>query len=164
MSGQTYRIGEAATLLNLKTYVLRFWEMEFPQIAPLRTEKGQRLYTEADLAALRRIRYLLHERGLTIEGARRILAEESQRSAAPQAQGSLMPAEEATDQETGADEDLDTLDQVLRAELSVSESPQPSPKAASAPAAALPLPLMREFVAELQDIRRLLAPEPERDV
>lgn len=72
----TYKIGEAAALLNLKTYVLRFWESEFPDIAPLRTEKGQRLYTREHLALLEHIRYLLHERGLTISGARRVLAEE----------------------------------------------------------------------------------------
>ncbi len=70
---QTYKIGEAATLLNLKTYVLRFWETEFPQIAPLRTEKGQRLYRAKDIELLERIRYLLHEQGLTIDGARKIL-------------------------------------------------------------------------------------------
>lgn len=75
----TYKIGEAAALLNLKTYVLRFWETEFPEIVPLRTEKGQRLYTEGHLALLERIRYLLHERGLTIGGARKILAEEKER-------------------------------------------------------------------------------------
>uniref|UniRef100_B8DPM6 Transcriptional regulator, MerR family n=1 Tax=Nitratidesulfovibrio vulgaris (strain DSM 19637 / Miyazaki F) TaxID=883 RepID=B8DPM6_NITV9 len=80
MAERTYRIGEAASLLNLKTYVLRFWETEFPQLVPLRTEKGQRLYTEADLALLRRIRFLLHERGLTIEGARRMLAERGTQS------------------------------------------------------------------------------------
>ena len=75
----TYKIGEAATRLNLKTYVLRFWETEFPQIIPLRTEKGQRLYTEEHIALLKRIRHLLHERGLTIEGARKALAEEAAR-------------------------------------------------------------------------------------
>lgn len=75
----TYKIGEAARLLNLKTYVLRFWETEFPQIVPLRTEKGQRLYTKEHVALLRRIRHLLHERGLTIEGARRVLVEETAR-------------------------------------------------------------------------------------
>lgn len=79
MSQKTYRIGEAAAKLNLKSYVLRFWETEFPQIAPLRTEKGQRLYTESDIAVLGRIRYLLHERGLTIDGARRQLREEAAR-------------------------------------------------------------------------------------
>lgn len=77
----TYKIGEAATLLNLKTYVLRFWETEFPQIVPLRTEKGQRLYTEENLALLERIRFLLHERGLTIEGARKILHEDKEKGA-----------------------------------------------------------------------------------
>lgn len=73
MAEKTYRIGEAAELLNLKTHVLRFWETEFPQIAPLRTEKGQRLYTETHLHLLRRIQQLLHEQGMTIEGARRII-------------------------------------------------------------------------------------------
>ena len=60
----TYRIGEVAELLDLKTHVLRFWETEFPQLAPLRTGKGQRLYTEENVALLRRIRQLLHEQGV----------------------------------------------------------------------------------------------------
>lgn len=81
MAEKTYKIGEAAELLKLKTYVLRFWEMEFAQLAPLRTQTGQRLYSEKDLAVLQRIRHLLHERGLTIEGARKQLAEEERRAA-----------------------------------------------------------------------------------
>ena len=72
-SGKTYRIGEAAELLHLKTHVLRFWGTEFSQLAPIRTDKGQRLYTEEHLALLRRIQQLLHEQGMTIEGARRVL-------------------------------------------------------------------------------------------
>jgi DNA-binding transcriptional MerR regulator len=73
MSEKMYRIGEASELLNLKTHVLRFWETEFHQLTPSRTDKGQRLYTEADMALLRRIKLLLHEQGMTIEGARRVL-------------------------------------------------------------------------------------------
>lgn len=61
-------------MLNLKTHVLRFWETEFPQLAPLRTESGQRVYTDSHVALLRRIRQLLHEQGMTIEGAKRVLA------------------------------------------------------------------------------------------
>ena len=68
-----WRIGDVAELLNLKTHVLRFWETEFPQLAPLRTESGQRLYTEEHVAMLRRIKNLLHEQGMTIEGAKRVL-------------------------------------------------------------------------------------------
>ncbi len=71
---KTYRIGEVSKMLQLKSYVLRFWESEFPQLKPRRTEKGQRLYTEQDVALLRTIRNLLHERGLTIDGARKELA------------------------------------------------------------------------------------------
>ena len=73
MPDPSYKIGEAAKLLQLQSFTLRFWETEFPQLRPARTEKGQRLYSEADLELLRRIRHLLHERGLTIEGARKIL-------------------------------------------------------------------------------------------
>ncbi|MCL1889712.1 MAG: MerR family transcriptional regulator [Desulfovibrionaceae bacterium] len=73
MPATSYKIGEAAKLLQLQSFTLRFWETEFPQLRPGRTEKGQRLYSEADLELLRRIRHLLHERGLTIEGARKIL-------------------------------------------------------------------------------------------
>ncbi len=73
MKKRTYRIGEAARLLDLEGYVLRFWETEFSQLRPMRTAKGQRIYSEADLALLRRIRFLLHEQGMTIEGARRVL-------------------------------------------------------------------------------------------
>ncbi len=76
MTGRTYRIGEAARLLKLESYVLRFWETEFAQLRPVRTPKGQRLYSDEDLVLLRRIRTLLHERGMTIEGARRVLARE----------------------------------------------------------------------------------------
>lgn len=76
MPEKLYRIGEAANLLELKTYVLRFWESEFPQLQPVRTAKGQRLYSEETIVLLRRIRYLLHEKGMTIDGARRVLEED----------------------------------------------------------------------------------------
>ncbi|PTN35067.1 MerR family transcriptional regulator [Desulfonatronum sp. SC1] len=72
------RIGEAARELDLEPYVLRYWETEFPQLTPLRTEKGQRLYTQDDMTMLRRIQKLLHEEGLTIDGARRRLKESAQ--------------------------------------------------------------------------------------
>ncbi len=73
MTEKTYRIGEVSDLLDLKSYVLRFWETEFSQLAPLRTDKGQRLYTEEHVTLLKRIKHLLHEQGMTIEGARRVL-------------------------------------------------------------------------------------------
>lgn len=70
---KTYRIGEVAEMLNLKTYVLRFWETEFTQLIPDRTESGQRIYSSTHVNLVRRIRELLHEQGMTIEGAKKIL-------------------------------------------------------------------------------------------
>ena len=87
MTGRTYRIGEAARMLKLEGYVLRFWETEFEQLRPLRTPKGQRLYSDADLVVLRRIRTLLHEQGMTIEGAKRVLSRECAESGDGKAPG-----------------------------------------------------------------------------
>ncbi len=73
-----YKIGQAAKLLDLKPYVLRFWETEFPAIAPIRTPSGQRLYTEDQIELVRAIKHLLYDEGLTIEGARKRLQEKGQ--------------------------------------------------------------------------------------
>lgn len=72
---KTYKIGQIADLLGLKPFVLRFWETEFPMLAPVRTPKGQRVYTEEHLRLLRTIQRLMHQEGMTLEGARRKLAE-----------------------------------------------------------------------------------------
>lgn len=68
-----YRIGKVAELLEVNPSVLRFWETEFPQIAPDRTEKGQRVYSLEKIRLLRRIQNLLYDKGLTIQGAKRVL-------------------------------------------------------------------------------------------
>lgn len=75
MEPKTYKIGEAARLCGVKPFVLRFWEGEFPELAPIRTPKGQRLYTDDHVRLVGRIKALLHEEGLTIEGARKRLEE-----------------------------------------------------------------------------------------
>ena len=70
---KTYKIGQAADLLGIKPFVLRFWEGEFPQLEPVRTASGQRMYTEEQLGLVREIKRLLYDEGLTIEGARKRL-------------------------------------------------------------------------------------------
>jgi len=72
---KTYKIGQIASILGLKPFVLRFWETEFPALKPIRTPKGQRLYTEEHLTLLQTIQRLMHEEGMTLEGARRKMAE-----------------------------------------------------------------------------------------
>jgi DNA-binding transcriptional MerR regulator len=68
-----FRIGEVSTLCRLPAYVLRFWETEFPQLKPVKSSTGQRMYRRKDVDAVLRIKKLLYEEGFTIAGARQQL-------------------------------------------------------------------------------------------
>jgi DNA-binding transcriptional MerR regulator len=65
-----FRIGEVADLCRLPAYVLRFWESEFPQLKPVKSSTGQRMYRRKDVESVLRIKELLYEQGFTIAGAR----------------------------------------------------------------------------------------------
>jgi DNA-binding transcriptional MerR regulator len=71
-----FRIGEVARLCRLPAYVLRFWETEFPQLKPVKSSTGQRMYRRRDVENVVRIKRLLYEEGYTIAGARQHLREE----------------------------------------------------------------------------------------
>lgn len=71
-----YRIGEVSAITGVPSYVLRFWEGEFPSIKPRRTDSGQRLYRPVDLDRIRLIKDLLHRQKYTIQGARRFLKQQ----------------------------------------------------------------------------------------
>jgi DNA-binding transcriptional MerR regulator len=68
-----YKIGEVCQLTDTQPYVLRFWESEFPQLAPTKSRSGQRLYRKKDIDLVLGIKQLLHEEGYTIAGARKKL-------------------------------------------------------------------------------------------
>ena len=72
-----YTIREVAKELDLETYVIRYWEKEFPQLKPRRIA-GRRFYSLQDLELLKRIKRLLYEEGYTIAGARKALALKTQ--------------------------------------------------------------------------------------
>lgn len=71
-----FKIGEVSKLLTLKPYVLRYWETEFKDIAPVKSKTGQRLYRRREVEKLKRIRELLYRERYTIDGARKKLREE----------------------------------------------------------------------------------------
>lgn len=71
-----FRIGEVARLCRLPAYVLRFWETEFPQLKPVKSSTGQRMYRRRDVESVVRIKQLLYEEGYTIAGARQHLRDE----------------------------------------------------------------------------------------
>ena len=70
-----YRIGEVSRLADLKPFVLRYWETEFPMLQPLKSPGGSRLYRQDDVDMVFRIKRLLYDEGFTIAGARRFLRE-----------------------------------------------------------------------------------------
>lgn len=71
-----YSIGEVSELTDLEQHVLRYWESEFEQLRPRKNRAGRRIYTEDDIAVVRRIHHLLKEEKYTIEGARQVLESE----------------------------------------------------------------------------------------
>jgi DNA-binding transcriptional MerR regulator len=71
-----FRIGEVSRLCKLPAYVLRFWETEFPQLKPVKSGTGQRMYRRKDVEAVLRIKKLLYDEGFTIAGARQQLRTE----------------------------------------------------------------------------------------
>jgi DNA-binding transcriptional MerR regulator len=72
-----FRIGEVAGLLAVEPYVLRYWETEFPSLAPKKSGTGHRLYRRKDVELLLKIKHLLYEKRYTIEGARQSLHHDS---------------------------------------------------------------------------------------
>jgi DNA-binding transcriptional MerR regulator len=72
-----FRIGEVSSLCRLPAYVLRFWETEFPQLKPVKSNTGQRMYRQRDVENVLRIKKLLYEQGFTIAGAREQLKHET---------------------------------------------------------------------------------------
>jgi DNA-binding transcriptional MerR regulator len=76
-----FRIGEVAELLDVKTYVLRFWETEFPMVSPSKSRSGQRVYRRKDVEMLLLIKHLLYVERFSIEGARKRIRELKQKPA-----------------------------------------------------------------------------------
>ncbi len=70
-----FRIGEAADVVGVKPYVLRYWETEFSTLAPDKSRTGQRVYKKQDIENFLLIKHLLYSEGYSIEGARKRIRE-----------------------------------------------------------------------------------------
>jgi len=68
-----FKIGDVARICEVETYVLRFWETQFPQLKPNKSGTGQRLYRRRDVELALEIKRLVHAEGYTIAGARQTL-------------------------------------------------------------------------------------------
>ena len=84
-SNSAYKtIGEVARILNLKsndkgllpTHVIRFWETQFKQIKPKILNSNRRYYDEKTINLLKKVKFLLQDQGMTINGVKKILNNE----------------------------------------------------------------------------------------
>ena len=71
-----FKIGEVCEITDTQPYVLRYWESEFPSLAPAKNSSGQRIYRRKDIETVIRIKQLLYDEGFTIAGAKKRLETE----------------------------------------------------------------------------------------
>src|SRR5512140_2517740 len=108
-----FKIGEVCEITDTQPYVLRYWESEFPALAPAKNSSGQRIYRRKDIETVLRIKQRLDEEGVTIAGAKkRLEAEAAGRGATPNSMAGEAPS-----------------------------APEPGPAAEPPPAAAAPAPV-----------------------
>src|SRR5262249_14165885 len=74
-----YKIGEVCKLADTEAHVLRYWETEFPMLAPAKNRSGQRIYRARDVEIVLLIKRLLYSEGFTIAGAKKRLPQELRR-------------------------------------------------------------------------------------
>lgn len=97
-----YKIGEVSRMAGVEPYILRYWETEFPKLAPRKNKGGQRVYRQKDLDLVFTIKRMLHEEGYTIAGARKKIGEQVTK---PAVVGSGMPGAVPAQSEVGGSGD-----------------------------------------------------------
>jgi len=68
-----YSISEVSSITDVKPYVLRFWEREFPTLRPKKNRSGNRIYQAKEIKLIVEIKTLLYKDGYTIDGAKQQL-------------------------------------------------------------------------------------------
>ena len=68
-----YSIGQVAKETGLPAHTIRYWEQEFKQLQPRKNRSGRRMFNDDDIAVVRTIQGLLHDKGFTIKGAKEAL-------------------------------------------------------------------------------------------
>ena len=111
-----FKIGEVCEITDTQPYVLRYWESEFPALAPAKNSSGQRIYRRRDIETVLRIQQLLYEEGFTIAGAKkRLETEMAGRTNTPTSQAAAVVESEAAEDPTkrALAEVRDTLREIL---------------------------------------------------
>lgn len=68
-----YRIGDVVSITKLEAHVLRYWETEFDELKPRKSQSGRRQYSRQDIENILEIKSLLYDEGFSISGAKKRL-------------------------------------------------------------------------------------------
>ncbi|MEO8587011.1 MAG: MerR family transcriptional regulator [Acidobacteriota bacterium] len=88
-----YKIGDVCRIADVQPYVLRYWESEFPLLAPDRSLPGPRTYSARELELISQIKRLLYDEGYTIAGAKKRLESEASSSRSHDTNPAFIPAD-----------------------------------------------------------------------
>lgn len=144
-----FKIGEVCELAGVQAHVLRYWESEFPMLAPQKNRAGQRVYRKRDVEMALRIKELLYEDQYTIAGAKKRLTNELRGG------GKLKVVGNDDDSSDSAA----ASEPVLFSETEVSPSPPAEYVRSVAPRSAEERQGLKQLAAELRELLTLLEQE-----
>jgi DNA-binding transcriptional MerR regulator len=93
-----YKIGDVCRIADVQPYVLRYWESEFPLLAPDRSLPGPRTYSARELELIGQIKRLLYDEGYTIAGAKKRLESEASGARSHDTNPAFIPLDAGTSQ------------------------------------------------------------------
>src|SRR5947209_15908288 len=152
-----FKIGEVCELIKVQPHVLRYWETEFPMLAPQKNRAGQRVYRRKDVEMVLRIRDLLYEEKFTIAGAKKKLADEMRGSTRTRAAAKETPMTEPEAKTAGVAEPTPALSPIEET-AAPRQVEAPEPQAIAPPAAGskeLPPQVRRAFRVIKRDLEDL---------
>lgn len=159
-TAQAFRtISEVSDELDVPKHVLRFWELKFPQIKPMKRGGGRRYYRPEDIELLNGIRHLLHAEAYTIKGVQKILRERGVEAVKAAPAGSRARPADAAPSSAGAKAATGGRKPARRAATGAAKSAAGSLAKARAEAPALPpgaAKAVEQVIAELRACRDLL--------
>ena len=142
-----FKIGEVCELAGVQAHVLRYWETEFPTLAPQKNRAGQRTYRRRDVEMALRIKELLYDEQYTIAGAKKKLANELR--------GGSIRQDDATPAERPPARSLKPPPS-LAARFGSKTTAAKSETSSAEPLNAEQKSALRQIATELRDILRLL--------
>ncbi|HEX7613771.1 MAG TPA: MerR family transcriptional regulator [Thermoanaerobaculia bacterium] len=99
-----YKIGDVCRIADVQPYVLRYWESEFPLLAPDRSLAGPRTYSARELELIGQIKRLLYDEGYTIAGAKKRLESEAAGARSHDTNPAFIPADAGKSEKSEKDE------------------------------------------------------------